>query len=187
MAATLMEIKSKLLLPHAEEAPAADEPDPRRELVRQLMEYRKFKDAAAALENRAEDQQSRMPRELPEETNVPEGTIPVRRVELWDLVSAFGRLMRETLALQTKSIIVDETPMHVYQAQIRERLQHEGKLTLAQIFTPPFYRSRLIGIFLAILELIKGRELWLDQPEPFGEIWIALRDAPLNDGAPESN
>jgi segregation and condensation protein A len=187
MAATLMEIKSKLLLPHAEEAPAADEPDPRRELVKQLMEYRKFKDAAAALENRAEDQQSRMPRELPEETNVPEGTIAVRRVELWDLVSAFGRLMRETLALQTKSIIVDETPMHVYQAQIRERLQDEGKLTLAQIFTPPFYRSRLIGIFLAILELIKGRELWLDQPEPFGEIWIALRDAPLNDGAPESN
>ena len=176
MAATLMEIKSKLLLPQAEEEPAGDEPDPRRELVKQLIEYRKFKDAAAALENRAEDQQARMPRELPEENNVPEGTIPVRRVELWDLVSAFGRLMRETLALQTRSIVVDDTPMHVYQAQIRNRLNEEEKLTLADLLTPPIYRSRLIGIFLAILELIKNRELWLEQPEPFGEIWISLRD-----------
>jgi segregation and condensation protein A len=179
MAATLMEIKSKMLLPHREEAPAADEPDPRRELVKQLMEYRKFKDAAAALEDRAEDQQARMPRELPEENDAPVGTIPVRRVELWDLVSAFGRLMRETLALQTRSIVVDDTPMHVYQAQIRERLRDEGQLTLVDLFTPPYYRARLIGVFLAILELIKGRELWLDQPEPFGEIWITLRDEPL--------
>ena len=175
MAATLMEIKSKLLLPHAEIEPEADQADPRRELVKQLLEYRKFKDAAAALEDRAEDQQSRMPREAPEEAAPADGTIPIRRVELWDLVSAFGRLMRETLALQTKSIIVDETPMHVYQAQIRRRLREEGKLTLFAIFTPPFYRSRLIGIFLAILEMIKGRELWLKQPEPFGEIWLSLR------------
>ncbi len=178
MAATLMEIKSKMLLPHAEEEPAADEPDPRRELVKQLMEYRKFKDAAAALEERAEDHQARMPRELPEDSTAPEGTIPVRRAEIWDLVSAFGRLMRETLALQTRSIVVDETPMHVYQAQIRDRLRDEGRLSLTDLFTPPYYRSRLIGIFLAILELIKGRELCLEQPVPFGEIWISLRDEP---------
>ena len=174
MAATLMEIKSKMLLPRAEEEPADDGPDPRRELVKQLMEYRKFKDAAAALEERAEDQQARMPRELVEDTSQSEGAIPVRRVELWDLVSAFGRLMRETLALQAKSIIVDETPIHVYQAQIRARLVDEIRLTLTDLFTPPYYRSRLIGIFLAILELIKGREINLEQPEPFGQIWITL-------------
>jgi segregation and condensation protein A len=175
MAATLMEIKSKMLLPSAEAEKADDEPDPRRELVKQLIEYRKFKDAAAALEGRAEDQQARLAREAPDESTSAEGTVPIRRVELWDLVSAFGRLMRETLALQTKSIIVDETPIHVYQAQIRKRLRDEGGLTLAEVFTPPFYRSRLIGIFLAILELIKGREICLDQPEPFGEIRLSLR------------
>jgi segregation and condensation protein A len=175
MAATLMEIKSKLLLPTAEAEKADDEPDPRRELVKQLIEYRKFKDAAAALEDRAEDQQARLAREAPEEPAHADGTVPIRRVELWDLVSAFGRLMRETLALQTKSIIVDETPIHVYQAQIRKRLREEGPLTLAQIFTPPFYRARLIGIFLAILELIKEREICLDQSEPFGEIVMSLR------------
>jgi segregation and condensation protein A len=175
MASTLMEIKSKMLLPRAETEKPDDEPDPRRELVKQLIEYRKFKDAAAALEDRAEDQQARVAREAPEEPANADGTVPIRRVELWDLVSAFGRLMRETLALQTKSIIVDETPMHVYQAQIRNRLRAEGPLTLAQIFTPPFYRARLIGIFLAILELIKGREICLDQSEPFGEIVLSLR------------
>ena len=71
MAATLMEIKSKLLLPSAEIETADDEPDPRRELVKQLIEYRKFKDAAAALEGRAEDQQARLPREAPRSRRPP--------------------------------------------------------------------------------------------------------------------
>ena len=54
------------------------------------------------------------------------------------------------------------------------------------IFTPPFYRSRLIGIFLAILEMIKGRELWLEQPEPFGEIWLSLRVEESPDSEPDA-
>src|SRR4051812_36416136 len=62
LAATLMEIKSKMLLPHAAE-PEAEEADPRRELVRQLVEYKKFKEAAARLEGRAAEQQRRMPRQ----------------------------------------------------------------------------------------------------------------------------
>jgi len=175
MAATLMEIKSKLLLPHQEKESAEEEADPRRELVKQLIEYRKFKDAATALESCAESQQSRLAREATEEPAAPGGTISIRRVELWDLVSAFGRLMRETLALQTRSIVVDETPMHVYQAQIRELLRAELRVTLRQLFTPPYHRGRFIGIFLAILEMIKERELWLEQPEPFGEIWLSAR------------
>ncbi|MCE9534587.1 MAG: segregation/condensation protein A [Planctomycetes bacterium] len=175
MAATLMEIKSKLLLPTESVEAEESENDPRRELVKQLIEYRKFKDAAAALEDRAEGQQSRLSREAPAEVAPADGTVPIRRVELWDLVSAFGRLMRETLATQTRSIITDETPMHVYQAQIRKRLREEGRLTLLAVFTPPYHRSRLISIFLAILEMIKGNEIHLDQAEPFGEIWLSLR------------
>ena len=83
--------------------------------------------------------------------------------------------MHETLALQTKSIIVNETPMHVYQAQIAAPAE-EGRLTLADLFTPPYHRGRLIGLFLAILELIKGLEICLDQNERFGEIWLSLRE-----------
>src|SRR5438477_87761 len=92
LAATLMEIKSKLLLPHdADTLTEAD--DPRLELVKQLVEYRKFKDAAAVLETRAEEQSSRLAREAPPEPEQPGAPPPLRPVELWDLVSAFGRLL----------------------------------------------------------------------------------------------
>src|SRR5581483_2717200 len=100
MTATLVEIKSRMLLP-AEARPDEedDAADPRRELVRQLLEYRKFKDAAAALEERAARQGARVPRQEPAEPAA--GGPAVKPVELWDLVSAFARLMRETQSLQT--------------------------------------------------------------------------------------
>src|SRR5205814_104350 len=113
MAATLMEIKSKMLLPRAEEGAAAAE-DPRQELVRQLIEYKKYKDAAALLEAQAERQQARLARQPVEILSTPDpARQPLRRVELWDLVSAFGRLMRETAALHPPRIVIDETPLHV--------------------------------------------------------------------------
>src|SRR6516225_3985926 len=89
MAATLMEIKSGMLLPRGEEL-KEEEADPRLQLVRQLIEYKQFKDAAALLEAQAERQLSRLPRlplELPAEPNPAQQ--PLRHVELWDLVSAF--------------------------------------------------------------------------------------------------
>jgi segregation and condensation protein A len=172
MAATLMEIKARLLLPEGSDEDDPDEPDPRRELVRQLLEYRTFKDAAAALEERAERQGTRLPRVAPEEPAAP-GAPPVRAVELWDLVSAFARLMRETHALRPQTVVVDDTPQYVYEAEVRGRVAAAGRLAFHDLFAPPFHKARLIGLFLAILELIRGRALWVDQPEPFGEIWLS--------------
>src|SRR5439155_23487129 len=100
--------------------------------------------------------------------------VPLRSVELWDLVSAFGRLMRETLALQPKQIVQDETPIQVYMEQILERLEREGPVSFAALFTPPHHRSRLVGLFLAILELIKGRQIAAEQPETFGDIMLKV-------------
>jgi segregation and condensation protein A len=97
----------------------------------------------------------------------------VRAVELWDLVSAFARLMRETQSLQPATIAVDDTPQHVYEAQIKERVAASGgRLAFRGAFTPPYFKARLIGIFLAVLELIRHRGLGLDQPEPGGEIYL---------------
>jgi segregation and condensation protein A len=172
MAATLMELKSKMLLPRGE-AETAEEEDPRLELVKQLIEYKKFKDAAALLEAQAERQQARLPR-LPVEAPAPRDPAqqPLRRVELWDLVSAFGRLMRETAALQPRQIVMDETPIHVHMERILQRLAERAPVTLGELFTPPHTRGRLLGLFLATLELIKGKKVVVEQPEAFGEIWV---------------
>ena len=186
MASTLMEFKSRMLLPRSEEQ--KEEDDPRLELVRQLVEYKKFKDAAALLEERAEKQATRMPRLWPEE---PQGLVdparqPIRQVELWDLVSAFGRLMRETLATQPKQIILDETPLQVFMDRILERLAERPRLGFAELFEPPHNRGRLIGLFLAILELIKASRISAEQEQPFSEISVVLLPPPENGAASQA-
>ena len=174
MAATLVEIKTRMLLPRPEES-SETEDDPRLELVKQLVQYKKFKDAAALLEARAEEQSQRLPRQpVPAPTNA--APPPVKPVELWDLVSAFGRLMRETLALQAQTIAIDETPLHVYMETILQQLQTQNRLPFSTVFTPPYTRGRLVGLFLAILELTKTRRIIPEQPEPLGEIWLSLHE-----------
>jgi segregation and condensation protein A len=86
--------------------------------------------------------------------------------------------MRETLALQPNQIVVDETPIQVYMDMIVDRLKHSSRVELTAFFTPPFQRSRLVGLFLALLELIRARQIWADQPTPFGAITLSL--APTN-------
>lgn len=171
MAATLMEIKSRMLLPAGAEAPEDEAADPRRELVKQLLEYRKFKDAAAALEERAERQGARLARHEPPEP-AASAAPAVKPVELWDLVSAFARLMRETQSLEPATIAVDDTPQHVYEAAIKDRVRAEGRVPFRAVFTPPYFKARLIGIFLAVLELIRNHGIGLDQPEPDGELYL---------------
>lgn len=171
MAATLVEIKSRMLLPADTPATDEEQPDPRRELVKQLLEYRKFKDAAAALEERAEAQGTRVPRQEPLAATSP-GEPLVKPVELWDLVSAFARIMRETQALAPATIAVDDTPQHVYEAQIRDRVLAEGRVRFRDVFTPPYHKVRLIGIFLAILELIRNHGLGLEQGDTQDDIWL---------------
>jgi segregation and condensation protein A len=172
MAATLMEIKSKMLLPQAPEA-EAEEADPRRELVRQLVEYKKFKEAAARLEGRAAEQQRRLPRQPAAAPAGPAGPPPVQAVELWDLVSAFGRLLSETQALEPKQVVVDETPQHVYRDLVRTSLAAAARVRFRDLFTPPYHRARLVGLFLAVLELIRRGEAVLEQDGLFGDIWLS--------------
>ena len=146
--------------------------DPRKELVRQLVEYRKTKEAAGHLDRLAEERQFHVPRVPPDDE---EGaTSPrLRRVEMWDLVSAFGRLVRETESLQPLHLVADETPQSAYLDLVRAKLRPAGASAFRDMFDPPYSRPRLIGVFLAILELIKLMELVLDQDEPSGEIWLA--------------
>jgi segregation and condensation protein A len=184
MASTLMEIKSRMLLPRPEEQ-AEKEEDPRRELVRQLIEYKRFKEAALALEERAERQSQRLPRRPVTASTRSPGVRALEPVELWDLVSAFGRLLRETMALQPQAIVVDHTPLHVHMEAVLAQLRQTPSLPFSALFTPPRNRSRLVGLFLAILELAKGKRIIPVQEGPFGEIYVTL--VPLPEPAGDAN
>src|SRR5439155_9114153 len=130
---------------------AEPEEDPRRELVRQLLQYKRVKEAAAALEACADRQSLRVARTPVAGPAARAGPPALKPVELWDLVSAFGRLMRETLTAQAQTIVVDHTPLHVHIDYVLARLSAEGPLPFSALFVPPHTRSRLVGLFLAIL------------------------------------
>lgn len=176
LAATLIEIKSQQVLPRADEVQEEIE-DPRRELVQRLLEYKKYRDAASILEERGREWQQRFPRlasDLPaRERDLAEE--PIREVELWDLVSAFGRIIRETEAAKPSSIVYDETPIHVHMARIQQRLAAKGRLSFSELFERGMHKSSLIGVFLAILELVRHKQVLLEQNALFGEIWLLPR------------
>lgn len=173
MASTLIEIKSRSVLPRAEEV---EEPleDPRQDLVRRLLEYKKFKDAASILDERGRRWQQHFPRltnDLAQRDRDP-AEEPIHEIEMWDLVSAFGRILRERAAASPSNIIYDDTPIEVYMQRIHSQLLERGKLTISELFGSHTNRSTLVGLFLATLELVRHHGVLLEQGELFEEIWI---------------
>jgi len=173
MASTLMEIKSRMVLPRGGEV-EEELLDPRHELVQRLLEYKKFKDAASMLDERSRAWQQRFPRladDLPPRTrNLADEQI--QEVELWDLVSAFGRIMRDSQAARPSNIVYDDTPIHVYMARIQSLLTERGQVALRELFQPGMHKSSMVGIFLATLELVRHHGVHAEQNALFGEIWI---------------
>jgi len=168
MAATLMQIKSAMLLPKAEPDRFADDDlsDPRRELIRQLLEYKKFKDAANLLNAAADEQKERFSRpgtiiERLKPDAEPE--IDIEQVSIWDLLEAFDLVCKATGNVRDISRIQDDTPIDLYQIEILHRLQTEGPLTFERIFESRTNRFVMIGLFLALLELIREKLIWAEQ------------------------
>ncbi len=180
MASTLVEIKSQQVLPRSDEVDEEMD-DPRRELVRRLLEYKKFRDAASMLEERSRWWQRQYPRLAsdlpPRERNLAEQ--PIHEVELWDLVSAFGRIIRDTESAKPSNIVYDDTPIHVYMTRIYDRLRQRGQLGFSELFSLGMHKSKMIGIFLAVLELVRHARVRLEQNELFGEIWLLPRHESL--------
>ncbi len=173
LASTLIEIKSQQVLPRADEI--EDEvDDPRQELVRRLLEYKRYRDAASMLQERSRQWQqhySRLSSDLPRrERNLADE--PIQEVELWDLVSAFGRIIRDTEASKPSNIVYDDTPIRVYMTKIHARLVEQGRLCFSDLFEPTMHKSTLVGIFLACLELVRHHQVRLEQNDLFGEVWL---------------
>ncbi len=179
LATTLMEVKTRMLLPRPEAPDDDGEPlDPRADLVRQLLEYKAFKDAAGDLRDAAARQALRFPRRPG--AVAEDGGTDLDDVQLWDLVEAFNGLLSAIGhdATQTE-IIYDDTPVELYAADILDRLTREGNLTFSQIFAGRTERMELIGLFLAVLELAKQRQIFIEQNRPFDEIYVFVNpDAP---------
>lgn len=181
IASTLIEIKSRQVLPGEDEI--ADELiDPRQDLVRRLLEYRQYRDAASMLEERGREWRERYPRvasDLPGRDLSPDQQ-PIQAVELWDLVSAFGRVLKEKhVSAGPESIRYDETPIHVYMQHIDSRLRRERRVAFSDFFETSVHKSALVGMFLAVLELVRHHYASAAQSELFGEIWLEPGDAQL--------
>jgi segregation and condensation protein A len=173
LASTLIEIKSQMVLPRGDEVTEPWE-DPRDELVQRLLEYKKYKDAASLLDERSRDWQQHYPRlagDLPPRQIDP-AEQPVVEVELWDLVSALGRILRDSEATRPQAIVYDDTPIQVYMQRIHRRLAADQRTAFSGMFEPGMHKSAIVGVFLAILELVRHHHVIAEQTGDHGEIWI---------------
>jgi segregation and condensation protein A len=177
MASTLMEIKSAMLLPRAEpeQLQAEGLADPRAELIRQLLEYKKFKDAANLLSAAADRQKERFPRPdsvIEQLKPEAEPEIDIEQVSVWDLLGAFDSIMKATSPIGDISHIKDDTPIDLYQIEILHRLQTEGPMSFERLFESKTNRVVMVGLFLALLELIREKLVWAKQPKPLASIYL---------------
>ena len=106
----------------------------------------------------------------------PRAEWPIKEVELWDLVSAFGRVLRDNRPLPKENIIYDETPITVYMKQIHAHLVDEGKISFTDLFSRAMHKSAMVGVFLAMLELARHHNVHTQQDHLHGEIWIVAAD-----------
>ncbi len=166
MAAQLIELKSRMLLPRDPLAEAEEEIDPRAELVDLLLEHEKFKAAAQMLWSRATVEQAVFTRaEIETDKNNPEVA-----VGLFDLL----RVFQEILARKKEEIMMEIEREEVTMAEMIERLRNmvrsAGELNLMKFFERTSSRRELVTAFLSVLELVRLSEISLVQRETFGEI-----------------
>ncbi len=174
VASILIEIKSRTVLPQVEEASEEVWDDPREELVQRLLEYKKYKDVASMLEERGRLwQQSfgRLANDLPPR-NLSPAEQPLREVELWDLVSALGRIIKQGDRAPEANIIYDDTPIQTHMRTIYEGIVAKGQMSMTEVLKAGMHKSTVIGIFLAVLELVRHHSVEAEQVEGEVEIWI---------------
>lgn len=172
MAANLIYLKSRALLPAHVQPPdeEAEEEDPRWDLIRQLVEYKKFKDAAAQLSQR-ELEQSNLFGRLPEGGDVaPER--PLGDVSVFDLINAFNKVLKR-IATKSEDLreIFEENYTVSDKIDLIMKMTSSGvPLKFSELFAQAASRTEIVVTFLALLELIRVKQLRCVQEEPFAEI-----------------
>ena len=211
MAATLMEIKSRMLSPTPKAAvegepaaPRAAELDPRADLVQRLLAHKRFRDAALMLEKRRAEWEARLPAaaagvpETPEAELTEEAPVELQEIEIIDLVEAFARIMAtvDFSRVGEHRVADDETPIELHQADLMEMVTRAAAefvarasnaqadvntdasgasmrpgIELRQVFAGRT-KAEAVGLFLAMLELIRLRKIDVRQDGVSDQIWV---------------
>lgn len=177
VASQLVEIKARAILPRNEHEPeeeSAYHADPRENLVQRLLLFKRFQDAKDMLEERHVSWRRRFARIA---NDAPQGRVdpaqqPIHEIELWDLVSAFGRVLKNNRPVAEANIFYDDTPIHVYMQRIHSRIVNQGQVSFSDLFEPSMHKSAMVGVFLAILELSRHHNVDAKQSALHGEIVV---------------
>jgi segregation and condensation protein A len=177
MAATLLVIKMRMLMPkHEETDDEEDAEDPRAELVRRLLEYKRFKEAAAAL-RRCEEERRRYHVRTARYPFLEQIDLePELRIEMFDLLAALGGIFER---LQTRPVHqVQREPFTVAEKVklIRARITGQPTVRFEELFAEDAIKMEVVVTFIAVLELVRRGEVVFLQAEPHGPIWVQARE-----------
>ncbi len=176
MAATLMYIKSRMLLPadqQVTDTEAEEGEDPRWELIRQLVEYKKFKEAALQLGRREDEQANLFPRQSPETGIEAPKEVPLAEVSIFDLIAAFNEVLKKASAREDfREIYEERFTVSDKIEEILYSLRDRSQILFRELFQETATRSEVVVTFLALLELIRLKRLRVQQMEAFGEIHV---------------
>jgi segregation and condensation protein A len=176
MASNLIYMKSRSLLPADQQPPdeEAEEDDPRWELIRQLIEYKKFKEVAADLHAREIEQQQRFARPPNGSPEIAVAPLRLGEVGIFQLINAFQNVIRRVEARQDlREIFEDQFTVSDKIELILQRIANRGQLRFSELFDGVNSRVEIVVTFLALLELIRLKQVRAIQADPLGEIEIA--------------
>jgi len=179
MAATLAHIKSKMLLPapppgQDDDELAEIEEDPREALIRRLLEYQKYKQAAADLASRGVTGRDVFPRGVVLEEAVPTGLAPLAEVPLFSLVDAFQRVLDRAKVKLSHEVVADHLTLTDRIQQLATQLAGKKRVTFEELFEGAFSRFDLVITFLALLEMTRLKMTRLVQTEPLAPIYVEI-------------
>lgn len=175
LAATLLHIKSRLLLPVEEDPEAEEDEDPRAELVRQLLEYQAFKEAALQLDSRPVLERDVFTRSSPAAAPVhAEESEILSEMDVFDLVKAFQQILSRLDRSEPMEIDVEQMSLTERINDIMDRLMENKNMTFTELIGARTDRRWILYTFLALLELMKLRMIRAYQGESYGAIRLFL-------------
>ena len=190
MAATLMRIKARMLLPPPITTEEEEE-DPRQGLVRQLLEYRRFKDASRELERLEGERRLRFDRGAPAQLEDPEAS-ELLPVSLFRLLDALKSVLARQVPTPVHTIVAEPIRLEEAIALIETRLRERTRLLFEELLEPFVSRLEKITAFLGLLEMLKSGLIEAAQEDQFGPIWVEWRGEesardPSRDLSPEES